>query len=76
MKATQIGLGSLRGKPDDLLVLQIAPGGSAREVFNGPGEIMWAHVSWVAKNGQRSTSVLRLGHLMENVIDEQKIPER
>ena len=76
MKATQIGLGSLCGKPGHLLVLQIAPDGSAREVVNGPGEIMWAHVSRVAKNGQRSTSVSRLGHLMENVIDEQKIQKR
>lgn len=63
IKATQRTRVAFYGKPDHLIVLKLARDGSADEIYNGPGEIVWRHVSAVAKNGQCSIAVSKLGAL-------------
>ncbi len=75
VKATQGDRVGLYAKPDHLLVLRLQRDGSAEEVFNGPGEVVWAHMSRAGKNGQRSICVTRLRRLMQTVPAEQRLAE-
>lgn len=73
IKATQAKSVGIRSCPDYLLVLLIKRDGSFEEVYNGPGEIVWASSSRMQSNGQRSISTTKLRSLMENVNVDTKI---
>jgi hypothetical protein len=74
VKATQTTRVALYSKPEHLIVLRVHRDGSAEEVFNGPGEIVWPYMSPVSKNGQSSISTSRLRSLMSLVLKDQRIP--
>jgi hypothetical protein len=74
IKATQTNRVSLYSKPDHLLVLRPLRSGSAEEVFNGPGELVWPFVSKVRKNGQCTISLAKLRRLMDGVPNESRLP--
>jgi hypothetical protein len=75
IKATQGSRVGLYANPQHLIVLRLTRDGSTEEVFNGPGQVAWAHVSKVAKNGQRSISVAQLRRLMLCVSPDQRLLE-
>jgi hypothetical protein len=75
IKATQGIRVSFYGKPENLIVLKLLRDGTAQEIYNGPGEDVWAHVSGVAKNGQCSISVSKLRSLMLHVPSHFRIRE-
>jgi hypothetical protein len=66
---------ALRGKPDHLIVLQLSPEGTATEVFNGPGELVWQHCgSPHEANRQSPIALSTLRGLMKQVPDSQRVP--
>lgn len=74
VKATQGGRIALRGEPAHLLVLKIAPDGTAHEVYNGPGALPWAQAGRMQSNGQRAISLPRLRRLMADVAAHDRLP--
>jgi len=67
IKATQVRSIGLSNRPHHLLVIQIQPDGSYREIFNGPGNIAWKAAGKVQKNGQRPISLSKLIKLMDDI---------
>jgi len=78
IKATQGRSVAFRGEPPLLIVLRIARDGSAEEVFNGPGGLVWPELARkpIPSNGQRSISLARLRALQALVKPEQKVSLR
>ena len=76
IKCTQGKSVALRGEPEHLIVLQLARDGSAAEVFNGPGNLVWRQCGAMQKNGQRPISVLKLRALMNEVPPSHRVPPR
>jgi hypothetical protein len=77
IKATQGNKSvALRSGPERLLVFQLLRDGSFEEVYNGPGEPVWALVESKPKpsNGQYQLSLSRLRELMKSVPAEQRLP--
>ncbi len=75
IKATQGKSVSLRSGPERLLVFQLHRDGSFKEIYNGPGELVWVLVEGKPKpsNGQYKVSLAQLRKLMENVPPEQRL---
>jgi hypothetical protein len=67
VKATQGDKVGLRCLPSHLLVLHLDTKGGVAEVYNGPGETVWPHVSRRQRNGQSAISVSWLRALMASV---------
>ena len=76
VKATQGKSVALRAEPEQLIVLHLARDGSATEVFNGPGSLVWSQCGAMQKNGQRPISVSKLRALMNEVPISQRIESR
>jgi len=74
IKATQIKRVALRSEPQHLIVLKILPDGTAAEIYNGPGDLVWAKVSRLQGNGQRSISEAKLKKLMGTVAPHLRLP--
>jgi hypothetical protein len=74
IKATQGQRIGLRGEPEHLIVLQITPEGSARELYNGPGAPVWGAAGAMQDNGQRPISASRLRGIMEQVSADMRLP--
>ena len=75
IKATQKRRVAFYAKPDYLIALHLRPDGSADEIYNGPGDLPWRHVTQIAKNGQCTIAVSKLRHLMRLVPVEQRLPQ-
>lgn len=73
IKATQIDRVALSSEPNWLLVLQIHPDGTFSEVYNGPGELAWAHCWEKQKNGQRPISLAKLRSLQVKVPEADRL---
>jgi hypothetical protein len=75
VKATQAKMISISSEPEFLLVLKIASDGSFREIYNGPGGLVWALVSHKPrpKNGQYQVSLSSLTRLMGSVPEAMRI---
>ena len=75
VKATQAKMISISSEPEFLLVLKIARDGSFKEIYNGPGGLVWALVSHKPrpKNGQYQVSLSTLTKLMGNVPETMRI---
>ncbi len=75
VKATQAKRISISSEPEFLLVLKIARDGSFKEIYNGPGGIVWALVSHKPrpKNGQYQVSLSMLTRLMGSVPETMRI---
>ncbi|MBV6415456.1 MAG: hypothetical protein OMOMHJEC_03346 [Xanthomonadales bacterium] len=76
IKATQGSRVALSSKPDYLVVLKIAKDGTAHEVYNGPGDLVWNNCGKPQKNGQSPISIFRLKQLSERVSENEKIGVR
>lgn len=74
VKATQGDRVALRSEPEYLLVLKIEKDGSFREIFNGPGKLVWPYVSRKqSSNGQHTISVSRLKSIMTTMNESDKL---
>jgi len=73
IKATQGNAVALRAASVHLIVLHLARDGSCSEVFNGPGDLVWAHCGAMQKNGQRPISLPKLRVLMEQVSKDERL---
>jgi hypothetical protein len=76
IKATQGDCISLRSEPEHLLVLRISKDGSFEEIYNGPGNLVWALVAQKSRpsNGQYQVRISSLRNLMKNVAQDQRLP--
>jgi hypothetical protein len=76
IKATQGNSVSLRSAPDKLLVFRLLRNGSFEEIYNGPGDPVWALVGSKARpsNGQYQVRLTQLKRLMQSVPVEQRLP--
>ncbi len=72
IKATQINSVALRSKPEHLLVLRILKDGTAKEVYNGPGGLVWKNAGKMQTNGQRAITLSRLSKLFVPESDRLK----
>ena len=75
IKATQVKSIGISSKPEHLLVIQIQPDGSFREIFNGPGDIAWSASGKLLKNGQRPITIYRLNILMNDIDESMRLPK-
>jgi len=50
------------------------PDGSAEEIYNGPGKIVWKNCGRMQKKGQRFISLSKLQKLMDLVPKTDRIP--
>ena len=72
IKATQRNSVALRSKPEHLLVLRILKDGTAKEVYNGPGGLVWKNAGKMQTNGQRAITLSRLSKLFVPESDRLK----
>jgi len=72
IKVTQKSRVALRGKPEHLLVLSILKDGTSKEVYNGPGELVWENAGKMQTNGQRPITLLKLSKLFEQVPENKR----
>ncbi len=73
IKATQINSVALRSKPDHLLVLRILKDGATKEMYNGPGELVWENAGKMQTNGQRVIALSRLSNLFKLVPESDRL---
>lgn len=76
VKATQGRSVGLRAEPDHLLVILLKRDGTIEELYNGPGALAWQHVGKRQKNGQCSIGTSKLRRLMNDVLQDQRLPRR
>lgn len=76
IKATQRSGVGLRSSPVHPIVLRIGSDGETDEVYNGPGEPVWAACGKMQKNGARPISVSRLRKLAIEVAARDRIDSR
>ena len=76
IKATQRNRVALRSEPEHLLVLKLDRKGSWQEIYNGPGNLVWAELKDKPRpsNGQYQISLNRLNVLMMDVSKRDKLP--
>lgn len=76
IKTTQGKTIGISGMPDFLIVLCIDKmSGKAKEIYNGPGNLVWSECGKLQKNGQRPISVSKLQNLMKSVLDVDKVQQ-
>jgi len=75
IKATQRSAVGLRYQPEHLLVLQLDQMGGFKEVYNGPGDMVWKEFDGKTKpsNGQYRIALPRLSLLMEHIPRERRL---
>ena len=76
VKATQKKRVAISSEPQHLLVFKLHKEGSFDEIYNGPGDRVWALVSGkqMPKNGQHAVSVAQLMRLMLGVPESLRLP--
>ncbi len=76
VKATQKKGIAISSEPQHLLVFKLHKEGSFDEIYNGPGDRVWALVSGkqIPKNGQYQVSVAKLMRLMLDVPEALRLP--
>lgn len=76
VKATQASCISIGSEPRYLLVLKLSRDGSFREIYNGPGDRVWALVRHkpLPKNAQYQVRLSTLRALMESVPIAERFP--
>ncbi len=72
IKATQRNSVALRSKPEHLLVLLILKDGTTKEMYNGPGGLVWKNAGKMQTNGQRAITLSRLSKLFVPESDRLK----
>lgn len=76
VKATQKNRVAISSEPQHLLVFKLHEDGTFDEVYNGPGNRVWALVNdkKMPKNGQHQVSLTRLADLMLDVPTAMRLP--
>ena len=76
VKATQKRRIAISSEAQHLLVFRLHKDGSFDEVYNGPGDRVWALVSGktLPKNGQHAVSVAQLQRLMHDIPKSLQLP--
>ena len=76
-KLTQRSSVTLSSYPEHLLVHKLHPAGTHEEIYNRPGEPVWAWCeSRIQKNGQAAISLSRLRGLMKQMDLALRLPEK
>jgi hypothetical protein len=73
IKATQGRSVALRSEPEHIIVLRISRDGSSKEIFNGPGNLVWRSCGRKQDNGQCAIGLARLEELMKHVDPADRI---
>lgn len=73
IKLTQRDRVAMYEEPDYMIVLQVDSEGRVREIYNGPGRIVWESAGPRQKNGQRTISASRLKSLYGGVSQTGRI---
>jgi hypothetical protein len=76
IKTTQRRSVAFRSEPPHLLVFRLNRDGTAEEVFNGPGSIIWPHVGKPGRSGQRAIPLTKLRQLQHQVLPSQMLRRR
>jgi len=76
IKATQGVRVALRSEPEHLIVLFIERSGDTREIYNGPGPVVWEQCGKMQKNGQRPISVAKLTALNTMIPPSERLESR
>ena len=77
IKATQSKSAAFRSEPEHTIVIKIEPDGTFKEIYNGPGSLVWEQFSGnpLPSNGQYQISLNKLFALNKNVAQSQRIPK-
>ena len=77
IKATQSKSAAFRSEPEHTIIIKIEPDGTFKEVYNGPGSLVWEQFSGkpLPSNGQYQISLKKLVALNESVAQSQRIPK-
>jgi hypothetical protein len=77
IKATQSKSAAFRSEPEHTIVIKIEPDGTFKEIYNGPGSLVWEQFSGkpLPSNGQYQISINKLVALNKNVPQSQRIPK-
>ena len=77
IKATQSKSAAFRSEPEHTIIIKIEPDGTFKEVYNGPGSLVWEQFSGkpLPSNGQYLISLKKLVALNESVAQSQRIPK-
>ena len=76
IKATQINRISISSEPDYLIVIQITERGAWKEIYNGPGAVVWNNAGKLQKNGQRPITLAKLRSLAAGIPESERIRSR
>jgi hypothetical protein len=76
IKATQAKTVGLYSEPQHLIVLGLNRDGTANEIYNGPGPLVWQNAGKIQKTGQRSIGVAKLRSLMAEVPEAERLARR
>ena len=74
IKTTQRKSVAFRSEPPHVLVFRLHRDGTAEEVFNGPGSIIWPYVGKLGRAGARSITLAKLRSLQPQVQPDQMLP--
>ena len=77
IKATQSKSAAFRSEPEHAIVIKIEPDGTFKEIYNGPGSLVWDQFSGkpLPSNGQYQISLKKLVALNKKVNQSQRIPK-
>ncbi|MCG9760160.1 MULTISPECIES: hypothetical protein [Pseudoalteromonas] len=76
IKATQSKIVSFRSEPEHTIIIKILPNGTFEEIYNGPGNLVWAQFSGkkIPKNGQFQIALSKLKQLNKQVFESSRVP--
>ena len=76
IKATQGSRVAFRHEPEHAIVIKIHTDGTFSEIYNGPGDLVWAQFKErnLPSNGQYQIAISRLKSLQKSVPDALRIP--
>lgn len=77
IKATQSKSIAFRCKPEHTIIIKISRNGTFKEIYNGPGNLIWQQFEDKAlpSNGQYKISLNKLERLNKQVSDTSRVPK-
>jgi len=75
IKATQAKSVAFRSEPEHTIIIKILPDGTFKEIYNGPGSLVWSQFSGkqVPSNGQFQISLNKLTQLNKQVCESSRV---
>lgn len=76
IKATQSNSVAFRCQPEHTIIIKIQPDGTFKEIYNGPGALVWEQFKGkrLPSNGQFQVSLTKLRKLNESVAQADRVP--